>query len=153
CVAHADDSNVKEREGSGVRQVTVRSGETLTQIAKRYGLELHTLAAANHLTETSKLRTGALLTIPGSSTAPAARAGTAGPENAALREQRTPARQQAPSRVSANFSEVSVRQALATVGEYAHVEVLITPGAMGSVTVSIRNRTPEDAIRLVAASA
>lgn len=59
----------------------------------------------------------------------------------------------APETISINFPNVEIRQALATVAAYAQADVLITPGATGSVTINLRNRPPEEVIRLVAASA
>jgi type II secretory pathway component GspD/PulD (secretin) len=58
-----------------------------------------------------------------------------------------------PETISINFPNVEIRQALATVAAYAQTDVLITPGATGSVTINLRNRPPEEVIRLVAASA
>lgn len=58
-----------------------------------------------------------------------------------------------PETISINFPNVEIRQALATVASYAQADVLITPGATGSVTINLRNRPPEEVIRLVAASA
>lgn len=58
-----------------------------------------------------------------------------------------------PETISINFPNVEIRQALATVAAYAQADVLITPGATGSVTINLRNRPPDEVIRLVAASA
>ncbi|HEU4830026.1 MAG TPA: LysM peptidoglycan-binding domain-containing protein [Gemmatimonadales bacterium] len=43
---------------------TVRSGETLTGVAKRYGVSLRALSSANGLSTTSKIRIGQRLRIP-----------------------------------------------------------------------------------------
>jgi type II secretory pathway component GspD/PulD (secretin) len=56
-------------------------------------------------------------------------------------------------RISVNFSDVSVRQVLATIADYARADVLVTPGATGNISINLRNRTPDEAIRLVAATA
>jgi type II secretory pathway component GspD/PulD (secretin) len=56
-------------------------------------------------------------------------------------------------RISVSFTDMSVRGVLATIAEYAKTDVLVTPGATGNVSVNIRSRTADDAIRLVAATA
>ena len=58
-----------------------------------------------------------------------------------------------PARISVNFSDISVRQVLATVAEYTKTDVLITPGATGLVTLNLRDRSADEAINLVAAAA
>ncbi|MCC2668257.1 MAG: type secretion system protein [Armatimonadetes bacterium] len=60
---------------------------------------------------------------------------------------------QPPETLSVNFPSIDIRQALATVASYAQADVLITPGASGKVSINLRNRAPEEVIRLVAASA
>jgi membrane-bound lytic murein transglycosylase D len=50
---------------SGERVHTVRRGETLLGLAKRYGVTVQALADANHLAATDGLRAGATLRIPG----------------------------------------------------------------------------------------
>lgn len=46
---------------------TVRPGETLTEIARRYGVSVEALAAANRLANPHQLRAGAKLVVPDSS--------------------------------------------------------------------------------------
>ncbi len=46
------------------REHTVRSGQSLARIARRYGVRVHDLAAANNLRVTSELSLGQVLTIP-----------------------------------------------------------------------------------------
>jgi len=85
------------------------------------------------------------------------------PQPAATRPPRPPAAKSGPpvvapprrppETISINFPNVEIRQALATVAAYAQTDVLITPGATGSVTINLRNRPPDEVIRLVAASA
>jgi type II secretory pathway component GspD/PulD (secretin) len=56
-------------------------------------------------------------------------------------------------RLTLTFSSLDVRVVLDQISSYAHVDVLMTPGAKGIVSVNIRNRTADDAIRLVTAVA
>ena len=58
-----------------------------------------------------------------------------------------------PETITINFPNIEIRKALATVAAYAQADVLITPGATGNVSINLRNRTPDEVIRLVAASA
>ena len=51
--------------GSGARVHTVRRGETLTGLAKRYGVSVRALRDANRLSAAAALRAGARLRIPG----------------------------------------------------------------------------------------
>src|SRR5258708_6630305 len=53
---------------------------------------------------------------------------------------------EAPRRISLTFSNVDVREVLAKVAEYAHVDVLVTPGATGNISINLRGRMAEDAI-------
>lgn len=64
-----------------------------------------------------------------------------------------PAPQSRPDRISITFSNVDVRDALVRIAQYAGVDVLLAPGATGSVSINLRERTPEEAIRMLAASA
>lgn len=48
---------------------TVKSGETLSQIAKQYGVSQRELGVANHITDPLKLQAGTELVIPGWTTA------------------------------------------------------------------------------------
>lgn len=59
----------------------------------------------------------------------------------------------APARISMSFSAVDVREAVVRVAQYAKIDVLLCPGVEGVVSVSLRDRTPEEAIRMLAASA
>ncbi len=58
-----------------------------------------------------------------------------------------------PSRISLTFSNVDVRDALVRIAQYAGVDVLLAPGATGTISINLRDRTPDEAIRMVAASA
>jgi len=51
------------------------------------------------------------------------------------------------------FSNVDVRDALVRIAQYAGVDVLLAPGATGSISINLRERTPDEAIRMVASSA
>jgi LysM repeat protein len=63
------ESHVPVRPQGGVtyggRTYVVRSGDSLTSIAHRFGVSLHTLAKANHLDPTHVLLIGTKLKIPG----------------------------------------------------------------------------------------
>lgn len=58
-----------------------------------------------------------------------------------------------PGRISINFANTDVKQALASIGAYARTDIMLTPGTTGAVSINLRNRTPDEAIRLVAAAA
>ncbi len=58
-----------------------------------------------------------------------------------------------PDRISLTFSNVDVREALVRIAQYAGVDVLLAPGATGTISINLRERTPDEAIRMVAASA
>src|SRR5258708_4459131 len=72
-------------QSPAARQYRVAKGDTLTSVAKRYGVSIATLAAANGMRAGADLRAGALLTIPtrggsaSASAAPPAKAPTAEP--------------------------------------------------------------------------
>ena len=57
-------SSVVPSTSAGSRTHTVRSGETPFSIAKRYGLKLNSLLAANPNLDPKKLRAGQILQIP-----------------------------------------------------------------------------------------
>ncbi|MFM7323263.1 MAG: hypothetical protein ACKO5K_17340 [Armatimonadota bacterium] len=59
----------------------------------------------------------------------------------------------APRGITLNFSGAEVRDVLNSIADYAKVDVVVTPGAKGSVSLNLRNRTPEQAVRLAAAAA
>jgi general secretion pathway protein D len=56
-------------------------------------------------------------------------------------------------RISLTFSNVEVREIIAKIADYTRTDVILTPGATGSVTLNLRSRTPDEAIRLAAAAA
>jgi len=56
-------------------------------------------------------------------------------------------------RISLAFTNTEVRDVLAQIAAYSGTDIILTPGARGQVSVSVRNRTPEEAIGLVAAAA
>lgn len=72
---HAQDEPRATSTGSGtsVSKHKVRRGETLSLVARRYGMSTATLAKANGLHTTSRLKIGQTLKIPGGSTAVAAK--------------------------------------------------------------------------------
>jgi len=53
--------------------------------------------------------------------------------------------------VSLVFTKADVRDVLTQIAGYTHADILITPGATGSISINLRNRTAEEAIRLVSA--
>jgi membrane-bound lytic murein transglycosylase D len=55
----------RETSPAGVRTHVVRRGETLTGLAKRYGVSVQALRAANGMTERETLKAGVALKIPG----------------------------------------------------------------------------------------
>ena len=128
----------------------VLPGESLFRLSHKYGVSIRDLAAANHLSTTSRLKRGMRLNIPsigkkqtGESAADAHRDNEASPQQTIIHERR----------ISINFSEVEVRQALSTISDYAKTDILVTPGSTGMISVSLRNRTVDDAIRLTASAA
>ena len=50
--------------GAAQREHTVRSGQSLARVARRYGVRVHDLAAANNMRVTTELSVGQTLTIP-----------------------------------------------------------------------------------------
>src|SRR4051794_31925933 len=55
-------------------------------------------------------------------------------------------------RISVNFVDADVSQVLSTIAAYTRTDILITPGTTGKVTLNLRDRTAEEAIRLAAAA-
>ena len=64
-VASPDARILSPSDRSGVRTHIVRRGETLTGLAKRYGVSVQALRTANGMTERERLRAGVALRIPG----------------------------------------------------------------------------------------
>lgn len=124
----------------------VQRGETLTHLAKAYGVSLHRLATANHLPVTARLQQGQSLWIPVGTRSPEARPEASRPPIAP--PEKSPGR-----RVSFHFARVDVRQALTTISDYSGADILVMPGARGNVSISLRDRTPDEAVRLTAAAA
>lgn len=58
-----------------------------------------------------------------------------------------------PDRISLTFSNVDVRDALVRIAQYSAVDVILAPGATGTISINLRERTPEEAVRMVASSA
>ncbi len=58
-----------------------------------------------------------------------------------------------PDRISLAFSNVDVRDALVRVAQYSGIDVLLAPGATGNVSINLRERTPDEAVRMIASSA
>lgn len=57
------------------------------------------------------------------------------------------------ARVSVTFSGVDVRDVLATIADFTKTDILVTPGARGDISINLRDREADEAIRLVAAAA
>ena len=55
--------------------------------------------------------------------------------------------------ITLNFSGADVRDVLGSIADYARVDVVVTPGAKGVISLNLRNRSPEQAVRLAAAAA
>jgi penicillin-binding protein 2 len=72
-----------------VRQYRVRRGDSLTSVARKYGLSISDLAAANHISERAGLRIGQTLAIPasgdGAAASAASRTASAKPESYTVR--------------------------------------------------------------------
>ncbi|MCS6776142.1 MAG: LysM peptidoglycan-binding domain-containing protein [Chloroherpetonaceae bacterium] len=133
--------------GQGEARVhRVQRGETLNLLAKTYGVSLHRLAAANHLPVTARLQQGQSLRIPIEARSPEAR-----PE--ASRPSVPLPGKSSRRRVSFSFARVDVRQALTTISDYSGADIMVMPGARGHVSISLRDRTPDEAVRLTAAAA
>jgi len=64
-VASPESRILPPSDRSGVRTHVVRRGETLTGLAKRYGVSVQALRSANGMTERETLRAGVALRIPG----------------------------------------------------------------------------------------
>ena len=58
-----------------------------------------------------------------------------------------------PARLYLRFAGVEVHVVLDQIASYASTDILLTPGAKGLVSINLRNRTPEEAIKLVTAAA
>jgi len=122
---------------------TLKSGETLTQVALRYGTTVRQLVLSNHIANPNRVPIGARLTI----------------EAQTRRMSRPPALPSAPpardtpNTVSLVFTKADVRDVLTQIAGYTSADILVTPGASGVVSINLRSRTAEDAIRLVAAVA
>lgn len=56
-------------------------------------------------------------------------------------------------RLFLTYSRVDVRDVLAEIADYSGTDIVITPGTNGVISINLRNRTADEAIRLVAASA
>ncbi|HLV81297.1 MAG TPA: hypothetical protein VKT32_13510 [Chthonomonadaceae bacterium] len=61
--------------------------------------------------------------------------------------------QSRPSGISLTFSNVDVRDALDQIAKYSGTDILLTPGAKGMISLNLRNRTSDEAIRLTASAA
>src|SRR2546421_12109918 len=46
--------------------------------------------------------------------------------------------QQRPGRISLTFNKTDIRDVLSTIAQYAGVDVLVTPGATGAITLNLR---------------
>ncbi len=71
-----EPSATAPRSGAGAATHTVQSGEVLGAIARKYGVTVAELAAANNITDLSKVRAGQTLVIPGFKTPGGARPAT-----------------------------------------------------------------------------
>lgn len=121
---------------------TLRKGEGLAHLAHAYGVSVAEIVAANHLHDIRHLPVGTRLLIQTRRqrlSAPARQAGTQ--------------LQGGGTRVSLTFTKVDVRDVLSQIADYAHADILLTPSTTGSISINLRSRTAEEAIRMVAAVA
>jgi LysM repeat protein len=75
-----DDTTSDEPVATAPRTHTVRSGENLTWIARRYGVSVGAIVAANRITDPSRIYAGQRLTIPGTADGSTGQAGASGPK-------------------------------------------------------------------------
>lgn len=66
AVIASNSGSQKGWNGAGSTVVTVRSGDTLSSIARQYGVSMAALANANGISDPSRIRIGQQLTIPAS---------------------------------------------------------------------------------------
>ena len=117
------------------RYHTLQRGESLRYLAHKYGVSVLELARANSIDDVNKVYTGEQIRIPGR---PQARPARPAP----------PRRNARPTgRFSLTFSNIDVRDALAQIAQYARTDIVVTPGTTGIVSINLRNRTPDEAIR------
>ncbi len=143
------DGKAGSDPSSTPRYHTVEKGEYLSDVARTFGVSIKDLVTANHLASSNHITTGLRLLIPAASP-------VAAPASPALPSADPAAQRQGfrtERRLTLTFSSLDVRVIMDQISNYAHVDVLLTPGAKGIVSVNIRNRSADDAIRLVTAVA
>ncbi|HZP82164.1 MAG TPA: LysM domain-containing protein, partial [Chthonomonadaceae bacterium] len=146
CAAGAQNANAAQNEAAAApRYHIVKPGETLTLLARQYEVSLQDIVSANRLTDANRLGAGQPLLIP------RARQAVGSQRTPQRPEQRRPARTQ--RSISLTFAGVDISDVLDQIARYARTDILLTPGAKGTVTLSLQNRTPDEAIRLAAAAA
>ncbi len=128
---------------------TVQAGNTLTQVAHKFGISTAELAAQNNLHKHARLLRGSVLHIRSGHIAAASSADRT--ENNSVVS--SSSIKQAEKRISLNFSDVSARQALSTISDYSGTDIVVMPGGDDLISISLRNRTAEEAIRLTSAAA
>lgn len=65
----------------------------------------------------------------------------------------SPSRKPARKAISVQFSGTNLREVVQAIARYSGLEVVLTPGARGSVSISLKDRDPETAIAMAAAAA
>ena len=144
CAVQALDTGAASGDpGPSPRYHILQQGETLSSLARKYAISVQDIVAANGLAVGNKIALGRRLLIP----SPDQRSGA----------KRTPHRAAPPpvrpSGLSLTFSNVDIRDVLDQIAKYSHTDIMLTPGAKGAVSLNLRNRSADDAIRLAAAAA
>src|SRR5688500_13251353 len=63
---------------SGTASYTVQAGDTLSDIASRFGVSVQSLASRNRISDVHYIRTGSVLDVPGSSSTSASSSSSSG---------------------------------------------------------------------------
>ncbi|MCW3097137.1 MAG: type secretion system protein [Chthonomonadaceae bacterium] len=122
---------------------TLVKGEGLLHVAHTYGVSVAELVTTNHLRDIRHIPAGTRLQIRSRDQRPSASARLA----------QNPSAGRGETMVSLTFTKADVRDVLAQIADYAHTDILLTPGTTGSISINLRSRTAEEAIRMVAAVA
>jgi type II secretory pathway component GspD/PulD (secretin) len=144
CAVFAQDNPTGEsKDPPAPRTHTLQRGETLSLLARQYAVSVHAIVLANNLSNEDRVHIGQRLVIPASLSRPDT-----------PRIPAPPSRRARPrGNLSLTFTDMDVRDALNQIAQYAHTDILLTPGATGPVSINLRSRLPDEAIRLTAAAA
>jgi type II secretory pathway component GspD/PulD (secretin) len=122
---------------------TLERGEGLLHVAHTYGVSVAEIVTTNHLHDIRHIPAGTRLQIQSRGQRPSASAQLA----------QTPPAARGETMVSLTFTKADVRDVLSQIADYAHADILLTPGTTGSISINLRSRTAEESIRMVAAAA